>query len=89
MDAGPERLIHSDVTDDHLLLAPAGDRLAGVIDFGDVELGDAAYDFAYLWSYGDWTPAHVFARYALEGRRSRSSGAFALALRPLSHRRAG
>jgi aminoglycoside 2''-phosphotransferase len=63
---GPERLIHSDVTGDHLLLSPAGDRLSGIIDFGDTELGDAAYDFAYLFSYGDGAPAYVFARYALK-----------------------
>ena len=61
---GAERWTHSDVTCDHLLLSPAGDRLAGVIDFGDVEIGDPAYDFGYLRSYGDWAPAHVFARYA-------------------------
>ena len=63
---GPERVLHSDVTLDHLLLAPSGDRLAGVIDFGDVELGDPAYDFAYLWSYGDWAPGFVFDLYALK-----------------------
>jgi len=61
-----QRLTHSDVTLDHLLLAPSGDRLAGIIDFGDVELGDPAYDFAYLWSYGDWAPGQVFERYALK-----------------------
>ena len=63
---GAERWTHSDVTCDHLLLSPAGDRLAGVIDFGDVEIGDPAYDFGYLRSYGDWAPAHVFARYAFK-----------------------
>lgn len=61
---GAARVLHSDVTCDHLLLAPSADRLAGVIDFGDVELGDPDYDFAYLWSYGDWAPAFVFERYA-------------------------
>jgi len=61
-----QRLTHSDVTLDHLLLAPSGERLAGVIDFGDVELGDPAYDFAYLWSYGDWAPGYVFERYGLK-----------------------
>ena len=63
--AAPVRLTHSDVTADHLMLAPSRDRLAGVIDFGDAELGDPAYDFGYLWSYGDWAPAFVFERYAL------------------------
>jgi aminoglycoside 2''-phosphotransferase len=66
--AGAPRVLHSDVTCDHLLLAPSADRLAGIIDFGDVELGDPAYDFAYLWSYGDWAPAHVFERYTLKGQ---------------------
>jgi aminoglycoside 2''-phosphotransferase len=65
-EAGVERLMHGDVTDDHLLLAPAGDRLGGVIDFGDAGLGDPMHDFCYLWSYGDWAPAHVFERYALK-----------------------
>jgi aminoglycoside phosphotransferase (APT) family kinase protein len=64
-EAGAPRVLHSDVTSDHLLLAPSADRLAGVIDFGDVELGDPTYDFAYLWSYGDWAPLFVFERYAL------------------------
>jgi len=64
--AAPPRLTHSDVTCDHLLLSPSGEGLAGVIDFGDVELGDPAYDFTYLWSYGDWAPGHVFERYALK-----------------------
>lgn len=74
-------LTHGDFTDDHLLLAPPGDRLAGVIDFGDVELGDPAYDFSYLWSYGDWAPAFVFERYALRasapGLLERSRWSFA------------
>ena len=64
--AAAQRLTHSDVTDHHLLLEPSGERLAGVIDFGDVELGDPAYDFAYFWSYGDWAPGHVFEQYALK-----------------------
>jgi aminoglycoside 2''-phosphotransferase len=73
-EPGPERWTHSDVTSDHLLLAPSGDRLAGIIDFGDAELGDPAYDFGYLQSYGDWAPAHVFDRYAFRDCRSCSKG---------------
>jgi aminoglycoside 2''-phosphotransferase len=65
MAEGPVRLIHGDMTDDHMLLAPEADWLAGVIDFGDAEIGDAAYDFAYFWSYGDWAPAFVVDRYEL------------------------
>jgi len=66
MTEGPLRLTHGDMTSDHMLLAPEGDRLAGVIDFGDAEIGDAAYDVAYFWSYGAWAPAFVVDRYALK-----------------------
>jgi aminoglycoside phosphotransferase (APT) family kinase protein len=62
---GAPRWNHSDVTADHLLLTPSGEQLAGVIDFGDVEIGDPAYDFGYLPSYGDWALGFVFDRYAL------------------------
>jgi aminoglycoside 2''-phosphotransferase len=68
---GPTRLIHSDLTADHILLAPAGDRLAGVIDFGDTELGDPAQDFAHLWSYGEAAFSHVWSGY---GRRDIDPG---------------
>jgi aminoglycoside phosphotransferase (APT) family kinase protein len=64
---GPLRLTHGDMTDDHMLLAREADRLAGVIDFGDAEIGDAAYDVAYFWSYGDWAPAFLLDRYDLKG----------------------
>ena len=60
---GPVRLLHGDVTADHLLLAPGGDRLAGVIDFGDTEAGDPAHDFAYLWRYGPAAFAGVWRDY--------------------------
>jgi aminoglycoside 2''-phosphotransferase len=63
---GAVRWNHSDVTCDHLLLAPSHDRLAGVIDFGDVEIGDPAYDFGYLPSYSDWALGFVFERYAFK-----------------------
>jgi aminoglycoside 2''-phosphotransferase len=43
---------HSDLSSDHLLFDPAARRLSGVIDWGDVELGDPANDFAVLGEYG-------------------------------------
>lgn len=46
-------IIHADLTEDHILLAPGGDRLAGVIDFTDAQLGDPAFDFTFLWAHGD------------------------------------
>lgn len=59
-----ERIVtHRDLTEDHILLTPGGDRLAGVIDFTDVALGDPAFDFTFLWAYGDEAPARVARAY--------------------------
>lgn len=41
-------LLHADVSVDHLLVSDG--RLSGVIDFGDVEIGDPDYDLSYLWA---------------------------------------
>lgn len=41
-------LIHADVSLDHLLVT--GESISGVIDFGDVQVGDPDYDLCYLWS---------------------------------------
>ena len=50
----PDRLVivHGDLVADHILLDARSDRLAGIIDFGDVGLGDPAQDFLAFWSYG-------------------------------------
>ncbi|WP_169814731.1 phosphotransferase family protein [Nocardia crassostreae] len=40
-------LIHADISLDHVLLS--GDRISGVIDFGDAQIGDPDYDLCYLW----------------------------------------
>ncbi|MFC9996052.1 phosphotransferase family protein [Nocardia sp. NPDC127526] len=45
--AYPPTLIHADISVDHLLLT--GDRISGVIDFGDAQIGDPDYDLCYLW----------------------------------------
>jgi aminoglycoside phosphotransferase (APT) family kinase protein len=57
---------HRDFTEDHILLAPGGDRLAGVIDFTDAALSDPARDFTFLWAYGDDAPARVAYAYGDE-----------------------
>jgi len=54
---------HRDFTEDHILLAPGGERLAGVIDFTDAVLGDPAFDFTFLWAYGDDAPARAARAY--------------------------
>lgn len=41
-------LMHADVSLDHLLVT--GDRITGVIDFGDVQIGDPDFDLSYLWA---------------------------------------
>jgi aminoglycoside 2''-phosphotransferase len=59
-------VIHRDFTEDHILLAPGRERLAGVIDFTDAALGDPAYDFTFLWAYGDDAPGQVSRAYGSE-----------------------
>lgn len=61
---GPARLVHGDLSDDHILLDAQG-RMAGVIDFTDAGLGDAAIDFAYVWRLGESAVDMVLADYAL------------------------
>lgn len=49
----PRRLCHGDLTADHALLLPdgaAGWRLAGLLDFADAALAEAAYDLVALFS---------------------------------------
>lgn len=46
-------IVHGDLVADHILLDPRTDELAGIIDFGDVGLGDPAQDFIGFWNYGD------------------------------------
>jgi aminoglycoside 2''-phosphotransferase len=63
VDDAPKVLTHSDLTEDHILLADGGIRLAGLIDFTDARRGDPAFDFACLWAYGDWAPARAATHY--------------------------
>jgi aminoglycoside phosphotransferase (APT) family kinase protein len=57
-----KRVIHGDLTDDHILLSSTG-ALAGIIDFADAVLGDPARDFCYAWRYGEWVPEMIYERY--------------------------
>lgn len=47
-------LLHCDVAPGHVLFDPASGRLTGVIDFGDLAIGDPARDFVYV--YEDFGP---------------------------------
>ncbi len=57
-------VIHGDFSEDHILLDRRRQQLAGVIDFTDASLGDPAFDFAFLWSYGREAAARVLQSYA-------------------------
>lgn len=59
----PERMIHGDIDDHHVLLDGRTGKL-GIIDFGDAALGDPAADFAFLFSLPHWATQHALARYA-------------------------
>ncbi|HEY5463790.1 MAG TPA: aminoglycoside phosphotransferase family protein [Hanamia sp.] len=41
-------LIHNDFSKDHILFDTAKQQIMGIIDFGDMALGDPDYDFMYL-----------------------------------------
>lgn len=57
-------LCHGDLTSDHILVEPSRpDRIGGIIDFGDVCLGDPATDFVWRYEYGDPFFARVLAHY--------------------------
>ena len=63
-------LLHDDLRDEHILLAPDGSRVVGVIDWTDAAWGDAARDFAGLWAWR----GEDFARRASE-HHEHSTGA--------------
>jgi aminoglycoside phosphotransferase (APT) family kinase protein len=64
--AFPLRLTHADVTYDHVLLTPDGRDVAGVIDWGDVSVGDPAWDFAGLLAwFGEPFARRVLDRYGV------------------------
>lgn len=59
-------IIHSDFTSDHILIDKSG-KLTGIIDFGDLAIGDRAFDFAGLYAdYGKDFTEKVLDAY--EGR---------------------
>ncbi|MBM3934870.1 MAG: hypothetical protein FJ319_11325 [SAR202 cluster bacterium] len=48
---GPSRLVHRDLGAEHIILSEDHRRIAGVIDWSDVSIGDPAIDFAALWAW--------------------------------------
>jgi aminoglycoside 2''-phosphotransferase len=45
-------LLHGDLSPDHLIFDDKTNRISAVIDFGDMSVGDGAWDF--LWIYEDY-----------------------------------
>ena len=52
-------LVHNDVSAEHILLDEAARAITGVIDWGDVAIGDPAVDLAGVFHWGG--PAFVDA----------------------------
>ncbi len=44
-------LLHGDVGPDHVLWCLARVQIVGILDFGDMEIGDIAWDLAYIWEH--------------------------------------
>lgn len=58
-------IIHADIAPEHIIINPETHKLAGIIDFGDVEFGDPAYDFGFLGRYGQEFLDTVYKSYQL------------------------
>ncbi len=57
-------LLHGDLSPDHFLGNPEQAALTGVIDFGDVYIGDPAWDLIYIYEdYGEETFKSFITRY--------------------------
>lgn len=59
----PPAVCHGDLTSDHILAADES-ALTGIIDFGDLRIGDPAGDFVWRFEYGDAFFRRVLAHYA-------------------------
>jgi aminoglycoside phosphotransferase (APT) family kinase protein len=60
---GTLQLIHGGLEARHVLVNPATGFLAGVIDWTDAQLGDAARDFVFLVTWQGWKFAEEVLRY--------------------------
>lgn len=56
-------VVHGDLVTDHILVEDGAEHLAGIIDFGDVALGDPALDLAGCWAYGHGPMVRLIERY--------------------------
>lgn len=60
----PNTLVHGDLSHAHILYDPNKQAISGIIDFGDAQLTDPAYDFSGLyWDYGQGFMQEVLRHY--------------------------
>lgn len=72
-------LVHGDLSDDHILFGRASRSIAGIIDFGDMGIGDPLGDFVGLAPYGETFVEGALAAYtqmAALGPRARERLAY-------------
>ncbi|HDX9577860.1 TPA: aminoglycoside phosphotransferase family protein [Bacillus pseudomycoides] len=59
-----QTVIHADLTHHHILFHPQTKKIAGIIDIGDAQIGDPAFDFAGLYAdYGHDFTLEVYNTY--------------------------
>ena len=70
LSPGTARLVHDDLSDDHILIDEAGTRISGIIDFSDASYGDPAIDLSFFWRLGEGSVDRVLQgyRFASEDR---------------------
>ena len=59
---GPLRVIHQDLSPEHLIVDPTTGHLVGILDWTDTILGDAARDFVFLVTWQGWAFAENVLR---------------------------
>lgn len=57
-------VIHQDFYEAHILYDFVKNKLTGIIDFSDVQIGDKAIDFRELWFYGKDFMDNIFKHYS-------------------------
>jgi len=56
-------LLHADFGPGHIFCDEKGERIRGIIDFGDIGIGDPDYDLMYLYGIFGWAFVLRFIRH--------------------------
>jgi aminoglycoside 2''-phosphotransferase len=76
-------LCHGDFTSDHILFDRDGQRLTGIIDFGDLTIGDPVGEFTWRADYGEHFFERVLAVYGPTDRAFAERVMFRINCEPL------